>query len=290
MKRCKHWGKHALAILLAGAMLAGEIPAAMAADTTADTSLPTTRLHLTPPAAEETQNVKFIQDQFNQSVIGYGAAGNSGSNVEGPNKTWNGPESGGSTDYVTNGNLSIIPTEEAGGADFVEDNGVFRFYLHDREDYDSTGVRYDRQRIEIKSHDRSDSKAANAPALAMEDEIYTYSWKFKLPENCYTPLSSNRDEKLANFFHIFQLKAIRGGENAMPVATFTIEDDYLMFQQIPISGRGMGYNNIIGDKIPLKDIEGKWLSATVTVLYRDEGYIHVKLDDVEGRNHVGRRY
>lgn len=281
MKRCKRWGRHALAILLAGAMLAVEIPAAMAADTTAGTSLPTTRLHLTPPAAEETQNVKFIQDQFNQSVIGYGAAGNSGSNVEGPNKTWNGPESGGSTDYVTNGNLSIIPAEEAGGADFVEDDGVFRFYLHDREDYDSTGVRYDRQRIEIKSHDRSDSKAANAPALAMEDEIYTYSWKFKLPENCYTPLSSNRDEKLANFFHIFQLKAIRGGENAMPVATFTIEDDYLMFQQIPISGRGMGYNNIIGDKIPLKDIEGKWLSATVTVLYRDEGYIHVKLDDME---------
>ncbi|MCI8855951.1 MAG: discoidin domain-containing protein, partial [Clostridiaceae bacterium] len=275
MKGCTHWGRHMLAVLLAGAMLVSELPAAVAAD------MPTTRLHLTPPESGQVQTTTFIQDQFNLSVIGYGAAGNTGSNVEGPNKVWNGPEVSGTTDYVENGNLTIIPTEEAGGTGLVEDDGVFQFYLHDREDYDSTGVRYDRQRIEIKSHDRSDAKAENAPALAMEDDIYTYRWKFKLPENCYTPLSENQDEKLANFFHIFQLKAIRGGENAMPVATFTIEDDYLMFQQIPISGRGMGYNNIIGDKIPLKDIEGKWLSAAVTVLYRDEGYIHVKLDDME---------
>ena len=276
MKGYQHWGRRMVAALLAGSLLAGGLPAAAAAD-----APPTTRLHLTPPAEGQTQDTAFIQEQFNQSVIGYGAAGNSGSNVEGPNKLWDGPASAGTTDHVKNGNLTIIPAEDAGGADYVEDTGVFRFYLHDREDYDSTGVRYDRQRIEIKSHDRSDSKAENAPALAMEDEIYTYRWKFKLPDNCYTPLSANQEEQLANFFHIFQLKAIRGGENAMPVATFTIEDNYLMFQQIPISGRGMGYNHIIGDKIPLKEIEGKWLSATVTVLYRDEGYIHVKLDDLE---------
>ena len=43
MKGCTHWGRHILAVLLAGAMLVSEIPAAVAAD------MPTTRLHLTPP-------------------------------------------------------------------------------------------------------------------------------------------------------------------------------------------------------------------------------------------------
>ena len=80
MKGCTHWGRHILAVLLAGAMLVSEIPAAVAAD------MPTTRLHLTPPESGQVQTTTFIQDQFNLSVIGYGAGGNTGSNVEGPNK------------------------------------------------------------------------------------------------------------------------------------------------------------------------------------------------------------
>lgn len=57
-----------------------------------------------------------------------------------------------------------------------------------------------------------------------------------------------------------------------------------MFQHVAISGRGMGFNNVIGPEIALKDIEGKWLQAEVTVLYRDEGYIHVRLIDLEDNN------
>lgn len=299
MKKWKQGFRRLLTGMLTVSMLAGTVPgmipfaSARAADVTPE-------LTLTPEVGSST-GTAYIQNLFNHSVLGYGSVGWTDSNVEGPNKTWTGSLEGGftqsgSTDYVENGNLTVVSAADAGGTGIIDDTGVFHFHLAAENDYDSTGERYDRQRIEIKSHDKTAAQVAARSAkdkpvnaenevLAELDDVYTYRWKFKLPENCYSPQSNgNSAERLKNFFHIFQLKATKGAENSMPVATFTIEDGYLMFQHVAISGRGMGFNNVIGPRIALKDIEGKWLQAEVTVLYRDEGYIHVRLIDLEDNN------
>lgn len=207
----------------------------------------------------------FDVNKSPSQIMEESAIGNGSSNIEGPSAT--GTSSG--LSWEDNGNLSVISSSFSG----LENSAVFKFFLHDNMDYDSTGTRYDRQRIEIKGDGNQ------SDVLALEDDILTYHWKFMLEENLPCP----PDPVVTNFFHIFQIKAIEGVENTLPIFTYTVMNTDLVFQHIAISGNGMGKANILG-RTPISSIEGKWLEANVTILYRDDGYVYMTLYNISDPN------
>lgn len=196
----------------------------------------------------------------------------------------------GASGWRDNGNLSIVDLSRAGsGADQAAANAaldvsgnpvllcpkVFKFLLHDSKDWDRDTNIKDRQRIEIKT------EAQNPNVMSGYGDIMTNRWKFYLPQGISLPIDRGNGID-TGFFHIFQVKAIKGDEAKMPIFTLSISD-----QALYLHGSGVGRVNqefIRLGSAAISDVIGRWLEVELTTYTAEKGYIYVRVADaVSGR-------
>lgn len=141
------------------------------------------------------------------------------------------------------------------------DRPVFAFHSHIRQD-DDRCINTDRQRVEIKSYDRSPQEL-----LGYDGEFVTYSWNFKLDSGFLPPYS---------FCHIHQLKAV-GGDDSMPVITITLRrstPNVLQLLQYDSVGRLLFLK-----EEPLTKFAGNWVRGESEVKYGTNGTYNIKLSN-----------
>ncbi|MCL2881006.1 MAG: InlB B-repeat-containing protein, partial [Treponema sp.] len=180
--------------------------------------------------------------------------------------------------WQDNGNIRVLDNTDKAITPFIDGNGIFEFYLHDQRDFDgsSTG----RQRIEIKGS-TAYSSTDDKNIKAKEDDIITYYWRFKLPEDLV-------NVKPAGFFHIFQVKCTVGAEAGAPLVSFTVTKDNLLFRNTTI-GANMDTTEVIA-AIPMSKVLDRWLAAEVTIHFRDNGYIYGQLTDLQNNTVLMREF
>lgn len=154
---------------------------------------------------------------------------------------------------------------------------VFAFHSHIRQD-DDRCINTDRQRVEIKTYDRSPQEQ-----LGYDGEFVTYSWNFKLDAGFLPPYS---------FGHIHQLKAV-GGDDSMPVITLTTRKSTPnVLQLLQYDSKG---SLLFLKEEPLAKFTGRWVHAesevtyghhgtynfTLTNLATDEVLLHYISDDID---------
>lgn len=130
---------------------------------------------------------------------------------------------------------------------------VFRFHIHTSSD-DDRCIKFDRQRNEIKTYDKSPDSL-----LAIQHERVEYKWKFKLDAN-FQPSSS--------FTHIHQIKAVGGSESSMPLITLTprkANPDKLQLRYASALSQSTLYD------VDLALFKGVWVEATEIILYDEVG-------------------
>lgn len=190
------------------------------------------------------------------------------------------------SNWKDNGNLSVVDLASASDAEKVSeydgaevnaagilwDTHVFRYYLHGEKDFDRNTSITDRQRIELKT------ESNNLDINSICGDILTARWKFFLPED--TPLPNNQDPlgEVNNFFHIFQTKATKGDESSMPVFTFTVNDEELVFEGSDCGHVNEDLQHI--DSVDIHQVLGKWMEAEVTTYTAEQGYVYVSLKDI----------
>lgn len=133
------------------------------------------------------------------------------------------------------------------------DQYVFRFHIHKNEDSDRC-IKYDRQRVEIKTYDKSPDNLK-----AVEGERVEYKWKFKLASD-FAPSAS--------FTHLHQLKAVGGSEDGMPLITLTARKgnpDKLELRY----AKNLSQETIT--KVDLDDYEGQWVEVVEEVEFGESG-------------------
>lgn len=136
---------------------------------------------------------------------------------------------------------------------------AFEFLLHSTGDYDGSNT--DRQRNEVKAYNSSP-----ADVKASEGDTMTYDWKFRVDPSFQTP---------GGFCHIFQLKA-QGGDDGAPILTFSVlGSDTLAFRHSPI-GATMDEVETLAS-VPMSQIRGTWVEATVTASMTDNGALSMTL-------------
>lgn len=138
---------------------------------------------------------------------------------------------------------------------------VFAFHSHIRQD-DDRCINTDRQRVEIKTYDRSPQEL-----LGYNGEYVTYSWNFKLDAGFLPPYS---------FCHVHQLKLV-GGDDSMPVITITLRKstpNVLQLLQYDSMGR-----LLFLQQEPLTKFTGRWVRAESEVIYGHHGAYNITLMD-----------
>jgi len=136
---------------------------------------------------------------------------------------------------------------------------VFAFHSHIRQD-DDRCINTDRQRVEIKTYDRSPQET-----LGYNGEYVTYSWNFKLDAGFLPPYS---------FGHIHQLKAV-GGDDSMPVITVTLRKSTPNMLQL-LQYDSMGRLLFLKEE-PLSKFTGIWVHAESEVEYGSHGAYNITL-------------
>lgn len=139
---------------------------------------------------------------------------------------------------------------------------VFAFHSHIRQD-DDRCINSDRQRVEIKSYDRSP-----AELLGYDGEYVTYSWNFKLDSGFQPPYS---------FCHIHQLKAV-GGDESMPVITITLRKSTPNTLQL-LQYDSMGRLLFLKEE-PLSKFLGVWVHAESESTYGHNGDYNITLSNL----------
>lgn len=148
---------------------------------------------------------------------------------------------------------------------------VFAFHSHIRQD-DDRCINTDRQRIEIKTYERSPQEL-----LGYNDEYVTYSWNFKLDAGFLPPYS---------FCHIHQLKAV-GGDDSMPIITVTLRKSTPnVLQLLQYDSKG---SLIFLKEEPLSKFTGVWVHAESEVIYGHNGAYNMTLTNYD-TNEVLLRY
>lgn len=148
---------------------------------------------------------------------------------------------------------------------------VFAFHSHIRQD-DDRCINTDRQRVEIKSYDRSP-----AESLGYNGDYVTYSWNFKLDAGFLPPYS---------FCHIHQLKAA-GGDESMPLITVSLRKSTPnMLQLLQYDSKG---SLLFLKEEPLTKFTGLWVHAESEIVYGYHGEYNMTLTDYE-TNEVLLRY
>lgn len=131
---------------------------------------------------------------------------------------------------------------------------VFAFHLHVDHDDDRCMV-YDRQRTEISTYH----------AVARENDVRTYQWRFRIPED-YLP---------STFWnHVFQLRPIDPEPGGNPVFTISMlsgEIEELLFYH------DGGSRMEVVHRTPLAEFKGQWIDAEVKARLAPVGSIHVRL-------------
>jgi len=130
---------------------------------------------------------------------------------------------------------------------------VFAFHSHIRQD-DDRCINTDRQRVEIKTYDRSPQEL-----LGYDGEFVTYSWNFKLDSGFLPPYS---------FCHIHQLKAV-GGDDSMPIITVSLRKSTPnVLQLLQYDSKG---SLLFLKEEPLTKFLGVWVHAESEVIYGHNG-------------------
>jgi uncharacterized protein YjdB len=175
----------------------------------------------------------------------------------------------------------------------LENPSIFKFYLHDREDWD--GSRRDRQRIElagarnsrIMAYDTTNRTTWNFDRDYPVDTrtIFTYRWKIRIPDDEGTGWPAHFDgTSHMGFNHLFQIKAvmvssISGNEAAGPMFTWSVTNgNRFRFIYTRLSCGGGSQNRI---DVPMSRIRNRWLYKEVTIHYSDSGYVHTTLWDID---------
>lgn len=140
---------------------------------------------------------------------------------------------------------------------------VFRFHIHTSPD-DDRCIKFDRQRNEIKSYDKSPDNL-----LGIEGERVIYKWKFKLAEGF---------QSSPNFTHIHQLKSVGGSLASMPMYTLTTRKgtpDQLELRYAKTSSQ------ITLTKTDLEPFIGTWLEVKETITYGTVGNYTISINRVD---------
>lgn len=139
---------------------------------------------------------------------------------------------------------------------------VFAFHSHIRQD-DDRCINTDRQRVEIKSYDKSPVEL-----LGYNGEYVTYSWNFKLDSGFLPPYS---------FCHIHQLKAV-GGDDSMPVITITLRKSTPnALQLLQYDSKG---SLLFLIEEPLSKFLGIWVHAEAELTYSHNGAYNITLTNL----------
>ncbi|MCU4174563.1 T9SS type A sorting domain-containing protein [Carboxylicivirga sp. N1Y90] len=142
------------------------------------------------------------------------------------------------------------------------DQYVFRFHIHRDEDSDRC-INYDRQRVEIKTYDKSPDDLK-----AIDGEEVEYKWRFKI-ESDFAPSSS--------FTHLHQLKAVGGSEESMPLITLTARKgnpDKLELRY----AENLSQETIT--KVDLDDFKGQWVEVVEEVVFGETGRYKIEIKTV----------
>ena len=166
---------------------------------------------------------------------------------------------------------------------FEDEDGVvgphFVFLSHRDHDSDRDKGKTDRQRNEIKVHDKS-----NPELRAFHKDKMEYRWKFKIDDDF---------EFSKSFTHFFQIKAknvskknsANGGES-YPLITFTVAEkggNRNEFQ-VRYSAGNTAEGKATADKIIKENMSlltGKWVEFIVQVTYKEKGKLRIIANDVE---------
>lgn len=135
---------------------------------------------------------------------------------------------------------------------------VFAFTIH-RDLDDDRCINFDRQRMEIKTWDKSPANMTGA-----NGETHTYSWKFKLDAG-FKPSAS--------FTHIHQIKAQGGSDDDAPIITITPRagsPEKLQIIHVPSGGGG----GVVAEA-NLSLFKGVWVEVEEKVKYGDKGSIQI---------------
>jgi len=130
---------------------------------------------------------------------------------------------------------------------------VFKFLIHVNEDNDRC-KKFDRQRNEIKSYDKSPDNLKGT-----KGETVVYQWKFKLDKGFQVS---------KNFTHLHQLKAVGGSEKNMPLITLTARKANPDKLELRYSS-ALDQNTLTS--VPLDAFKGNWVEVTETVTYGEKG-------------------
>ncbi|WP_299438729.1 heparin lyase I family protein [uncultured Aquimarina sp.] len=130
---------------------------------------------------------------------------------------------------------------------------AFKFLIHVNEDNDRC-KKFDRQRNEIKSYDKSPENLKGT-----KGETVVYQWKFKLDKGFQVS---------KKFTHIHQLKAVGGSEKNMPLITLTARKGNPDKLELRYSS-ALDQNTL--NSVPLDVFRGNWVEVTETVTYEEKG-------------------
>lgn len=139
---------------------------------------------------------------------------------------------------------------------------VFRFFIHTDTDNDRC-IKFDRQRNEIKSYDKSPDNL-----LGVQGETVEYKWKFKL----------NSDFQVSpNFTHIHQLKSVGGSLESMPMYTLTLRKANPNRLELRYAETD---RQITLKQADLNLFLGEWIQVTETIRYDSSGSYQIKISKV----------
>jgi hypothetical protein len=169
------------------------------------------------------------------------------------------------------------------GKDPVLGKTVFAFVMHYDFDGDMVGGFPDRQRLELKTMNKTTPPApynqGSGDRMFSEGngDTFTHRWKFKLP----------KDFKVSTeYTHIHQIKP-EGADNGNPTFTVTARKKSNNEEVLQLIYRGP-IREIIGDReipsvnwypaeVPLDPFRGEWIRAEEMVTYDNPGAYRIKL-------------
>lgn len=162
--------------------------------------------------------------------------------------------------------------------DVVGNHFVFLSHLDDDTDRDKG--KSDRQRNEIKVHDRS-----NPELMGFKNETMQYRWKFKIEDDF---------EFSKSFTHFFQVKAKNvskknnaNGGDSYPLITLTVVDrgdegnEFQLRHNAGFDENGGKTDTAKLIRKNLSLISGQWVEILAQIKYSEKGSIHFQIRSVE---------
>lgn len=140
---------------------------------------------------------------------------------------------------------------------------VFVFFLHVSPDNDRCTPKTDRQRIEIKTYDKSPDSLIGAL-----NNTFVYKWKMRLDKDFQASPS---------FSHLHQIKP-GDGDADMPIITLTARNKKAGNKLEVIHNGGGDDQTSLGKlhEVSLKDFQGQWVEFTETVRFSEHGSYEIK--------------